>query len=154
MDADLTDGCTSPPSPDFSLDSSSPFANGLHFESILFEDEDEDEVVDSEMESQLERASCGSTKDHTTNTNLKTKLNVKSRNKISNAHSSLGQEAVFKEKSTSDCGLSSLVSRSAGIIMASSGSVPPSPTSSHYQYFRYLLILQSTVALALKNENM
>lgn len=154
MDAALTDSCTSPPSPDFSLDSSSPFANGLHFESILFEDEDEDEVMDSEMESQLERVSCGSTKDHTTNTNLKTKLDVKSRIKISNAHSSLGQEAVFKDKSTSDCGLSSLVNRSAGIIMASSGSLPPSLTSNHYQYFRYLLILQSTVAIALKNENM
>lgn len=135
MDAALTDSCTSPPSPDFSLDSSSPFANGLHFESILFEDEDEDEVMDSEMESQLERVSCGSTKDHTTNTNLKTKLDVKSRIKISNAHSSLGQEAVFKDKSTSDCGLSSLVNRSAGIIMASSGSFPPSLTSNHYQYF-------------------
>lgn len=33
----------SPPSPAFSLDSSSPFANGLHFESILFEDEEDDE---------------------------------------------------------------------------------------------------------------
>ncbi|XP_026051463.1 histone-lysine N-methyltransferase, H3 lysine-36 and H4 lysine-20 specific isoform X2 [Carassius auratus] len=117
MDAALTDSCTSPPSPDFSLDSSSPFANGLHFESILFEDEDEDEVMNPEMESQLERVSCGSTKEHTTNSKLKTKLDVKSRNKISNAHTSLGQEAVFKDKSTSDSGLSSLVSRSAGIIM-------------------------------------
>ncbi|XP_050949120.1 histone-lysine N-methyltransferase NSD2 [Labeo rohita] len=117
MDAALTDSCTSPPSPDFSLDSSSPFANGLHFESILFEDEDEDEVMDPETVSQLERASCGSTKEHTTNTNLKTKLDVKSRSKISNARSSLGQEAVFEDKSTSDCGLSSLVSRPAGIIM-------------------------------------
>ncbi|XP_016118292.1 histone-lysine N-methyltransferase, H3 lysine-36 and H4 lysine-20 specific-like, partial [Sinocyclocheilus grahami] len=117
MDAALTDSCTSPPSPDFSLDSSSPFANGLHFESILFEDEDEDEAMDPEMESQLEGASCGSTKEHTTNANLKTKLGVKSRNKISNARTSLGQKAVFKDKSTSDCGLSSLVSRSAGIIM-------------------------------------
>ncbi|XP_061819007.1 uncharacterized protein nsd1b isoform X2 [Nerophis lumbriciformis] len=37
-----TDGCFScPPSPAFSLDSNSPFANGLlHFESSLFEDED------------------------------------------------------------------------------------------------------------------
>ncbi|XP_052443851.1 histone-lysine N-methyltransferase, H3 lysine-36 specific isoform X2 [Carassius gibelio] len=117
MDAALTDSCTSPPSPDFSLDSSSPFANGLHFESILFEDEDEDEVMNPEMESQLERVPCGSTKEHTTNSKLKTKLDVKSRNKISNAHTSLGQEAVFKDKSTSDSGLSSLVSRSAGIIM-------------------------------------
>ncbi|XP_043077361.1 histone-lysine N-methyltransferase, H3 lysine-36 specific isoform X2 [Puntigrus tetrazona] len=117
MDAALTDSCTSPPSPDFSLDSSSPFANGLHFESILFEDEDEDEVMDSEMEPQLEGASCGSTKHHKANAKLKTKSNVKSGKKISNVCTSLEQEAVFKDKSTSDCGLSSLVSRSAGIIM-------------------------------------
>lgn len=40
-----TDGCFSgPPSPAFSLDSNSPFANGfLHFESSLFEDDDNDE---------------------------------------------------------------------------------------------------------------
>ncbi|KAF6725174.1 Histone-lysine N-methyltransferase, H3 lysine-36 and H4 lysine-20 specific [Oryzias melastigma] len=39
------EGCFSgPPSPAFSLDSNSPFANGLlHFESSLFEDEDNDE---------------------------------------------------------------------------------------------------------------
>ncbi|XP_069565693.1 histone-lysine N-methyltransferase, H3 lysine-36 specific isoform X2 [Brachyistius frenatus] len=39
------EGCFSgPPSPAFSLDSSSPFANGLlHFESSLFEDEDNDD---------------------------------------------------------------------------------------------------------------
>lgn len=40
-----TDGCFSgPPSPAFSLDSNSPFANGLlHFESSLFEDDDNDD---------------------------------------------------------------------------------------------------------------
>lgn len=39
------DGCFSgPPSPAFSLDSNSPFANGfLHFESSLFEDDDEEQ---------------------------------------------------------------------------------------------------------------
>lgn len=37
--------CMSPPSPAFSLDSSSPFANGLHYESILFEDKEEDKVT-------------------------------------------------------------------------------------------------------------
>lgn len=44
-----TDGCFSgPPSPAFSLDSNSPFANGfLHFESSLFEDEDNDEERDA-----------------------------------------------------------------------------------------------------------
>lgn len=41
-----TEGCFSgPPSPAFSLDSNSPFTNGfLHFESSLFEDDDNDEV--------------------------------------------------------------------------------------------------------------
>ncbi|XP_022618390.1 histone-lysine N-methyltransferase, H3 lysine-36 and H4 lysine-20 specific-like [Seriola dumerili] len=41
-----TEGCFSgPPSPAFSLDSNSPFANGLlHFESSLFEDDDNDQV--------------------------------------------------------------------------------------------------------------
>lgn len=130
MDAALTDSCTSPPSPDFSLDSSSPFANGLHFDSILFEDEDEDEVMDPETVSRLERPSSGST-----NTHSKTKLDVKPRNKISKAGSSLGQEVIFKDKSKSDCGLSSLVRRPAGIIMASSGSVPPSSPSNHYQHY-------------------
>nr|XP_029136527.1 uncharacterized protein LOC109997080 [Labrus bergylta] len=40
-----SEGCFSgPPSPAFSLDSNSPFANGfLHFESSLFEDDDNDE---------------------------------------------------------------------------------------------------------------
>ncbi|XP_055730042.1 histone-lysine N-methyltransferase, H3 lysine-36 specific-like isoform X4 [Salvelinus fontinalis] len=40
-----SDCCISdPPSPDFSLDSNSPFANGcLHFESTLFDDDDEEE---------------------------------------------------------------------------------------------------------------
>ncbi|KAK2828704.1 hypothetical protein Q5P01_019738 [Channa striata] len=41
-----TEGCFSgPPSPAFSLDSNSPFTNGfLHFESSLFEDDDNDEA--------------------------------------------------------------------------------------------------------------
>uniref|UniRef100_A0A3P9IB78 Histone-lysine N-methyltransferase, H3 lysine-36 specific n=2 Tax=Oryzias latipes TaxID=8090 RepID=A0A3P9IB78_ORYLA len=44
-DEKRTEGCFSgPPSPAFSLDSNSPFANGLlHFESSLFEDEENDE---------------------------------------------------------------------------------------------------------------
>ncbi|XP_051537156.1 histone-lysine N-methyltransferase NSD2-like [Myxocyprinus asiaticus] len=126
MDTALTDGradndsCTSPPSPDFSLDSSSPFANGLHFESILFEDEDEDEVVDTETVSLLESTLCSSRGEDTTNTNLKTKLDIKpcpTRGKFSKACASLGQEVVFEDKSKSDCGLSSLVSSPAGIVM-------------------------------------
>ncbi|XP_039536244.1 histone-lysine N-methyltransferase, H3 lysine-36 specific isoform X2 [Pimephales promelas] len=110
MDAAVTDSGTSPPSPDFSLDSSSPFANGLHFESLLFEDEDEDEAPDPETVSRLERAS-------TREQNLNTKLDVKARSKISKARSSLGKEVVFEDKSTSDCGISSLVSTPAGIVM-------------------------------------
>ncbi|XP_078121806.1 uncharacterized protein nsd1b isoform X2 [Sander vitreus] len=44
-----TEGCFSgPPSPAFSLDSNSPFANGfLHFESSLFEDDDNDAERDT-----------------------------------------------------------------------------------------------------------
>uniref|UniRef100_UPI0037E70687 uncharacterized protein n=1 Tax=Semicossyphus pulcher TaxID=241346 RepID=UPI0037E70687 len=46
-----TEGCFSgPPSPAFSLDSNSPFANGfLHFESSLFEDDDNDGQAVSPM---------------------------------------------------------------------------------------------------------
>ncbi|XP_068072231.1 histone-lysine N-methyltransferase, H3 lysine-36 specific isoform X2 [Danio rerio] len=117
MDAGLSDICTSPPSPDFSLDSSSPFANGLHFESILFEDEEEDEVMDPEPVSQPERNLCGSTSDCTTNTNLKTNLDGKSRRKNSKAHSSLEQDVVFQDKAKSDSGLSTLVSRPGGVLM-------------------------------------
>ncbi|XP_035382904.1 histone-lysine N-methyltransferase NSD2 [Electrophorus electricus] len=70
MDTALSDtrvdnnNCMSPPSPDFSLDSSSPFANGLHFESILFEDEDEHEGLDTETKSAMEN--CRSPKNDTT----------------------------------------------------------------------------------------
>lgn len=117
MDAGLSDICTSPPSPDFSLDSSSPFANGLHFESILFEDEEEDEVMDPEPVSQPERDLCGSTSDCTTNPNLKTNLDGKSRRKNSKAHSSLEQDVVFQDKAKSDSGLSTLVSRPGGVLM-------------------------------------
>ncbi|XP_057676833.1 uncharacterized protein nsd1b isoform X2 [Corythoichthys intestinalis] len=47
-----TDGCFScPPSPAFSLDSNSPFANGLlHFESSLFEDEDNNDGEKEQLE--------------------------------------------------------------------------------------------------------
>ncbi|XP_077402449.1 uncharacterized protein nsd1b [Vanacampus margaritifer] len=47
-----TDGCFScPPSPAFSLDSNSPFANGLlHFESSLFEDEDNNVCAKEQQE--------------------------------------------------------------------------------------------------------
>lgn len=58
-----TEGCFSgPPSPAFSLDSNSPFTNGfLHFESALFEDDDNDEVQEArspmgDLQDQHERA--------------------------------------------------------------------------------------------------
>ncbi|TSP68523.1 Histone-lysine N-methyltransferase, H3 lysine-36 and H4 lysine-20 specific [Bagarius yarrelli] len=63
MDTALPDtrtdnACMSPPSPAFSLDSSSPFANGLHFESILFEDEEEvDDTTGSRSSSNRLRSS-------------------------------------------------------------------------------------------------
>lgn len=102
------DSCMSPPSPDFSLDSSSPFANGLHFESILFEDEDEEEAVEAMA----------------SNTDSKTKLDVKlcpTRRKKSK-----NRDVNFEDKS--DGGLSSFVSRPAGIRTASSGSVHSFPS--------------------------
>lgn len=50
-----TEGCFSgPPSPAFSLDSNSPFANGfLHFESSLFEDDDNDEEREADYKDDL-----------------------------------------------------------------------------------------------------
>ncbi|MCJ8740548.1 hypothetical protein PDJAM_G00060300 [Pangasius djambal] len=66
--------CMSPPSPAFSLDSSSPFANGLHFESILFEDEEEDE--DTGPRSSLEKPCSSAVNDIATPTNLKQKFSV------------------------------------------------------------------------------
>nr|XP_055036635.1 histone-lysine N-methyltransferase, H3 lysine-36 specific isoform X2 [Misgurnus anguillicaudatus] len=120
MDATLTDGradidsCTSPPSPDFSLDSSSPFANGLHFESILFEDEEEEDVMDTEAVAQLERALGG--KEDTTYTDLKRKLDVKpcpTRSKISKSQATLDLEVNCEDMPKR---LSSIVSPT-GIIM-------------------------------------
>ncbi|KAF5891360.1 histone-lysine N-methyltransferase NSD2-like isoform X1, partial [Clarias magur] len=64
----------SPPSPAFSLDSSSPFANGLHFESILFEDEDEDE--DAGPRSVREKQCSSSVNEIAASTGLKQKLTV------------------------------------------------------------------------------
>ncbi|XP_056587365.1 histone-lysine N-methyltransferase, H3 lysine-36 specific isoform X2 [Triplophysa dalaica] len=108
------DSCTSPPSPDFSLDSSSPFANGLHFESILFEDEEEEDAMDTESESLVGRASRGSRKDHTTNASSKTRLDVKlcpTRSKKSKVAATRDQEANFEDVSKSDGGLSSLTKK-------------------------------------------
>lgn len=55
-----SDGCLSgPSSPAFSLESNSPFANGfLHFESSLFEDEDNSQAPDSSGESRDKRQSA------------------------------------------------------------------------------------------------
>ncbi|XP_033954395.1 uncharacterized protein nsd1b isoform X2 [Pseudochaenichthys georgianus] len=52
-----TDGLFSgPPSPAFSLDSNSPFANGfLHFESSLFEDDDEEQEAVSPLDGGLDK---------------------------------------------------------------------------------------------------
>lgn len=126
------DSCASPPSPDFSLDSSSPFANGLHFESILFEDEEEEDAMDTEAEARAGRAPCGSRKDRMANTGSKTKLDVKlcpTRSKKSKVGGTLDQDVNFEDVSKSDGGLSSLVSSPAGIIMASSGSVHSLPSN-------------------------
>ncbi|XP_058271266.1 histone-lysine N-methyltransferase NSD2 isoform X2 [Hemibagrus wyckioides] len=67
----------SPPSPAFSLDSSSPFANGLHFESILFEDEEEDD--DTGPRTSAEKPRSNPVNDISTSTNLKQRLNISDR---------------------------------------------------------------------------
>lgn len=66
--------CMSPPSPAFSLDSASPFANGLHFESILFEDDEEDE--DTGPRSSLEKPRRSPVRDIATSTNPKKKFTI------------------------------------------------------------------------------
>ncbi|XP_062868198.1 histone-lysine N-methyltransferase NSD2 [Trichomycterus rosablanca] len=81
--------CMSPPSPAFSLDSSSPFANGLHFESILFEEE-EDESTDTR--SSLERPRNSPKNDNTTSTNSKLSL------KIENCLPKRGKACKLEEK--------------------------------------------------------
>ncbi|XP_060792461.1 histone-lysine N-methyltransferase, H3 lysine-36 specific isoform X2 [Neoarius graeffei] len=80
MDTALPDNRTdnntrmSPPSPAFSLDSSSPFANGLHFESILFEDEEEDE--DTGPRSSHEKPCSSPVNEIATSTNPKQKFTI------------------------------------------------------------------------------
>lgn len=66
--------CMSPPSPAFSLDSSSPFANGLHFESILFEDEEGDE--DTGSRSAHENPCSSRTRDTAASTSPKQKFYI------------------------------------------------------------------------------
>ncbi|KAI4880897.1 hypothetical protein NFI96_029779, partial [Prochilodus magdalenae] len=111
MDTTLPDtradnNCMSPPSPDFSLDSSSPFANGLHFESILFEDDEEEEEMDTEGRSLLEK-SCSSLKnDLASKMNPKVKFTVEaclSKGKRSMACTSVEQDNSFAEEPDGDC---------------------------------------------------
>ncbi|XP_076835587.1 histone-lysine N-methyltransferase, H3 lysine-36 specific [Brachyhypopomus gauderio] len=93
---------TSPPSPDFSLDSSSPFANGLHFESILFEDEDEDEDEGSDAKSAMENSCVSPKNDFTMKRSKKVKFTGKtslSKGKRSNASTSVEQDGHFEEES-------------------------------------------------------
>ncbi|XP_066501596.1 histone-lysine N-methyltransferase, H3 lysine-36 specific [Hoplias malabaricus] len=97
--------CMSPPSPDFSLDSSSPFANGLHFESILFEDEEEEEEMGTETRS------C-SKNDRVDSTNSKIKFAVKtclSKGKSSKICTSVEQDDNCAQDSGGDCDLASLM---------------------------------------------
>ncbi|XP_017559800.2 histone-lysine N-methyltransferase, H3 lysine-36 specific [Pygocentrus nattereri] len=118
MDTTLPDtradnNCMSPPSPDFSLDSSSPFANGLHFESILFEDEEEEEEMDTETRSSLEKPCSSPKKDPTSKTDPKVKFTVEtclSKGKCSTASTSLEQDHNFVEESGGDCNPASSVS--------------------------------------------
>ncbi|KAG9265901.1 histone-lysine N-methyltransferase, H3 lysine-36 and H4 lysine-20 specific isoform X2 [Astyanax mexicanus] len=105
--------CMSPPSPAFSLDSSSPFENGLHFESILFEDEEEEDDFDTETRSLLEKP-CSSTKnDFLNNTNSKIKFTIEpclSKGKTPKACTSAAQDDNFVNESGADCSPASLIS--------------------------------------------
>ncbi|XP_072517502.1 histone-lysine N-methyltransferase, H3 lysine-36 specific isoform X2 [Salminus brasiliensis] len=105
--------CMSPPSPDFSLDSSSPFANGLHFESILFEDEEEEEDFDTETQKSLLEKPCSSPENDVVNhTNSKVKVTVEpglSKGKASKACTSAEQDDNVVEESDDDCSPASLI---------------------------------------------
>uniref|UniRef100_A0AAR2K7L0 Histone-lysine N-methyltransferase, H3 lysine-36 specific n=1 Tax=Pygocentrus nattereri TaxID=42514 RepID=A0AAR2K7L0_PYGNA len=125
MDTTLPDtradnNCMSPPSPDFSLDSSSPFANGLHFESILFEDEEEEEEMDTETRSSLEKPCSSPKKDPTSKTDPKVKFTVEtclSKGKCSTASTSLEQDHNFVEESGGDCNPASSVCNPAKVFV-------------------------------------
>ena len=109
----------SPPSPDFSLDSSSPFANGLHFESILFEDEEEEEEMDTETRSLLEKPCSSPKNDRCSKTNPKVKFTVEtclSKGKRSTACTSLEQDN-FAEESGGDCDPASSVCNPAKVLV-------------------------------------
>ncbi|GAA6071111.1 histone-lysine N-methyltransferase NSD2 isoform X1 [Tachysurus ichikawai] len=100
--------CMSPPSPAFSLDSSSPFANGLHFESILFEDEEEDE--DTGPRSLPEKPRSSFINDIATTTNPKQKSNNSDRHysgskgkQRTKACMSAKQDENHEEESGGDC---------------------------------------------------
>ncbi|XP_026794158.3 histone-lysine N-methyltransferase, H3 lysine-36 specific isoform X1 [Pangasianodon hypophthalmus] len=100
--------CMSPPSPAFSLDSSSPFANGLHFESILFEDEEEDE--DTGPRSSLEKRCSSPINDIATSTNLKQKFTILDRHhslskgkRRAKACMSVKHDENHEEESGGDC---------------------------------------------------
>ncbi|XP_054611427.1 uncharacterized protein nsd1b isoform X2 [Dunckerocampus dactyliophorus] len=88
-----TEGCLScPPSPAFSLDSNSPFANGLlHFESSLFEDDDNN---DEEQQETFPTVSDSCNKHKTTGTEIQSMpadskdLNVSSAKVITRSQSS------------------------------------------------------------------
>ncbi|KAK3524296.1 hypothetical protein QTP70_027035 [Hemibagrus guttatus] len=98
----------SPPSPAFSLDSSSPFANGLHFESILFEDEEEDD--DTGPRSSAGKPHSSPVNDIATSTNLKQRFNISDRHhsvskgkRRTKACMSAKQDENREEESGGDC---------------------------------------------------
>lgn len=110
----------SPPSPAFSLDSSSPFANGLHFESILFEDEEEDE--DTGLRSSSKKQCSSSVRDIATFTNPRHHGLSKGKRKTK-ARVSVKQDEKPKEKSDADCDPASLECRRQDATTASLRSV-------------------------------
>lgn len=110
--------CMSPPSPAFSLDSSSPFANGLHFESILFEEEEENEDTSP-------GSSC--IRDIATSTNPKQKFTILDRHHSSSkgkrrtkACVAVKQDESHEKETGGDCDAASLEDIHDKVTMASS----------------------------------
>lgn len=111
LETGAENNCMSPPSPNFSLDSSSPFANGLHFESILFEDEEEEEE-EMGTETRSEKPCRSSENGQASNTNLKVKYTVETclyKGKSSKACTLMEQDDSFGEESGSNYDPASLV---------------------------------------------
>ncbi|XP_030649135.1 histone-lysine N-methyltransferase, H3 lysine-36 and H4 lysine-20 specific [Chanos chanos] len=129
--------CVLPPSPAFSMDSSSPFANRLHFESILFEngeeeeEEEDDDEEDKETTSSQVGDSSSSREGRDPVSNPKTRSFTEpslSRGKaLSGRAPSRGRASGSEAESASDCEPRSLGSSPAGVSMTNSPKRKPLP---------------------------